>query len=146
MWRRWLRLVLTASLGAVRNDTQRGIFVLGSDSGLRGLRDRRLRRHQRRGRPPGVALGALAAFSQRFGALLFYDMGDVGPSLSALVPKHDVGIGLRWLIPQVNSTAIRIDWALATQNTALTRAGFLAAPARACCGFRTIVNAGIGAS
>ena len=48
---------------------------------------------------------------------------------------HDAGVGLRWLIPQLNSTVIRIDWAFATQSTTLTRAGF---PGRASAGFQQI--------
>ena len=55
--------------------------------------------------------------------------------VSAIVPKHDAGVGLRWLIPQLNSTVIRIDWAFATQSTTLTRAGF---PGRASAGFQQI--------
>ena len=77
----------------------------------------------------------LAVFSQRLGGLLFYDVGDATTSLSAIVPKHDVGFGLRWLIPQLNSTVIRVDWAFATQSTTLTRAGF---PGRASAGFQQI--------
>jgi hypothetical protein len=49
------------------------------------------------------------------------------------VPRHDFGIGMRWLIQQLNSSVIRIDWAFATQSTTLTRAGF---PGRASAGFQ----------
>ena len=133
MLRRWLRVVVSASVATLRRDTQRRLFALGGDTGLRGY-------------AIGDFVGTsdfighlelrtapLAIFSQRFGGLLFYDVGDAAPSLSALVPKHDFGIGLRWLIPQLNSSVIRIDWAFATQSTTLTRAGF---PGRASAGFQ----------
>jgi hypothetical protein len=64
--------------------------------------------------------------------LLFYDVGDAGASYRGLVAHNDFGVGLRWLIPQLNSTVIRIDWAFATQSTAFTQAGF---PGRLSAGF-----------
>jgi hypothetical protein len=74
----------------------------------------------------------VAIFSQRIGGLLFYDVGHAAPSFRAITPMHDFGLGLRWLIPQLNSTVIRIDWAFATQSTAFTQAGF---PGRVTAGF-----------
>ena len=65
-----------------------------------------------------------AIHSQRFGALLFHDVGHAAASYGALVPHHDFGIGLRWLIPQLNSSVLRIDWAVATQDGPYTRPGF----------------------
>jgi hypothetical protein len=135
MWRRWLRVVVAAGVATLRNDTQRGVFIVGGDSGLRGyaigdfIGTSELLGHLELRSAP------LAVFSQRFGGLLFYDLGDAALSLSAILPKHDVGIGLRWLIPQLNSTVIRIDWAVATQSTSLTRAGL---PGRLSAGFQQI--------
>ncbi len=135
MLRRWLRIVAAATVATIRNDTQRSVFVLGGDTGMRGyaigdfLGTSELIAHLE------LRTAPLAIFSQRFGALVFYDVGDATTSLSAIVPKHDAGVGLRWLIPQLNSTVIRIDWAFATQSTTLTRAGF---PGRASAGFQQI--------
>ncbi|HET6149743.1 MAG TPA: hypothetical protein VFH68_19550 [Polyangia bacterium] len=135
MLRRWLRVVVAFGVATIRNDSQRGIFELGGDSGLRGYAIRELIGTSDLLGHVELRTAPLAIFSQRLGSLLFYDVGDAAPSLSAIVPKHDVGIGLRWLIPQLNSTVIRIDWAFATQSTTLTRAGF---PGRASAGFQQI--------
>ena len=66
-----------------------------------------------------------------------HDVGHAAPSLAALTPFHDFGIGLRWLIPQLNSSVVRIDWAIATQDSpsGLTRAGL---PGRASAGFQQV--------
>ena len=72
-----------------------------------------------------------------FHGLAFYDVGNAATSVAALTPYHDFGIGLRWLIPQLNSSVIRIDWAIATQDSpsGLTRAGL---PGRVSAGFQQV--------
>jgi hypothetical protein len=129
---RLVRIVAQASAGTLRNDTQRGLFVLGGDTGLRGYAigdffgtTEVLGHVELRSAPAAI-------FSQRVGGLVFYDVGDAAPSFSAITPMHDFGVGLRWLIPQFNPTVIRLDWAFATQSTAFTRAGF---PGRVTAGF-----------
>jgi hypothetical protein len=129
------RLVVAALADTIRNDTQRGVFGLGGDTGLRGYAigdffgtSEVLGHVELRTAPAAV-------FSQRIGGLLFYDVGDAAPSFAAMVPKHDLGVGLRWLIPQLNSTVLRMDWAFATQSTTLTRAGF---PGRFSAGFQQV--------
>ena len=129
---RRVRIVAQVSAGTIRNDTQRGIFVLGGDTGLRGYAigdffgTTEVLGHVE------LRTAPVAIFSQRIGGLLFYDVGDAATSFSSLVPMHDFGLGLRWLIPQLNSTVIRVDWAVATQSTAFTQAGF---PGRFSAGF-----------
>jgi hypothetical protein len=118
-----VRLVVSAATDAVRADTRRSRFILGGSTGLRGyaigdFADTTdfIVHVELRTKP-------LAMASQRLGMLLFYDVGDAAPSFATLVPHHDVGLGLRWLIPQLNSAALRIDWAIATQSTMATRSG-----------------------
>ncbi len=129
---RRVRIVAAAGADSLRNDTQRGILVLGGDNGLRGyaigdfLGTSRVVGHLE------LRTAPVAVFSQRFGGLLFYDVGDAATSFRSIVPMHDFGAGLRWLIPQLNSTVIRVDWAFATQSTAFTQAGF---PGRVTAGF-----------
>ncbi len=129
---RRLRIVAQMAVGTIRNDTQRGIFVLGGDTGLRGYAigdffgTTEVLGHVE------LRTAPVAIFSQRIGGLLFYDVGDAAASFSSIVPMHDFGAGIRWLIPQLNSTVIRIDWAFATQSTAFTEAGF---PGRFSAGF-----------
>jgi len=132
---RLARLTLYAHTDTVRDDTRRTRFFIGGSTGLRGY-----------------AIGAFAGsssfvahvelrslpvaiFSQRFGALLFYDAGDANNSFADLVPHHDVGVGLRWLIPQLNAYTLRIDWAVATQSGTETRPGL---PGRITAGFMQV--------
>jgi hypothetical protein len=132
-YRRLVRLVLAGQAAAARNDTQKTLYALGGDNGLRGyaigdfLGTSLLVAHVELRTMP------LAIFSQRFGAVAFYDVGDAASSFSTMFAKHDLGLGLRWLIPQLNPTVIRFDWAIATQSTGFTRAGF---PGRFSAGFQ----------
>ena len=129
---RALRLVMSAATDAARADTRRTRFILGGSTGLRGYAigdfvdtTDFIVHVELRSKP-------LAVSSQRLGALAFYDVGDAAPSFKALVPHHDLGLGLRWLIPQLNSSVLRFDWAVATQSTVLTRAGL---PGRVTAGY-----------
>ena len=65
----------------------------------------------------------VAIWSQRRGGVLFYDVGDAAPSFAQLNLHNDVGLGVRWLIPQLNSTVIRFDWAVPLQDGPVTRVG-----------------------
>jgi hypothetical protein len=135
IWRRALRLVAEGDINAVRADTTRTLFSLGGDTGLRGyvIGDR-----QGTTEADGhIELRSLpvALWSQRVGGLLFYDVGDATSSFSTMFAYQDVGLGLRWLIPQLNTTVVRIDWAVALFSSQFTRAGF---PGRFSAGFAQI--------
>jgi hypothetical protein len=139
---RLLRVVASAEADGYRDDTLRRRFFLGGDSGLRGYAI---------GAQQGTTqlLGhlelrttAVAITSQRVGALLFEDVGSAAATVSAAAHGllADVGVGLRWLIPQLNSTVIRFDWALplvavTLPNGAFAPAGF---PGRLSVGFQQI--------
>ena len=71
----------------------------------------------------------------RFGGLLFYDVGHSAPTFDELLLRHDVGVGVRWLIVQLNSSVIRFDWAIPLNDGAVTRAGV---PGRVSAGFQQI--------
>jgi hypothetical protein len=47
--------------------------------------------------------------------------------------RTDVGVGLRWLIPHLNASVIRVDWAVPLQNGIVTPGGL---PGRASAGFQ----------
>jgi hypothetical protein len=132
---RTVRLVLFAEADSTRADTLRRLYFLGGSTGLRGyaigdfLGTSMVVGHAE------LRTAPLPVFSQRFGALLFYDVGDAAPSFAAIVPYHDLGVGLRWLIPQFNSSVVRFDWAIATQSTAFTAAGL---PGRFSAGFQQV--------
>jgi hypothetical protein len=129
---RAFRVVLSAASDAARADTYRTRFFLGGDSGLRGYQIGEFQ-------GPTQAVGhaelrtlPLAVWSQRFGAVAFYDAGAAADSFAGLFIHHDVGVGFRWLIPQLNSSVLRIDWAVPTQDGPYTHAGL---PGRISAGF-----------
>jgi hypothetical protein len=135
---RFARLVAAGELDAVHNDTTGTIYLLGGSTGLRGYEIGDLQGTVQWVGHVELRSLPVAVFSQRVGGLLFYDVGDAANSFSQLTAFHDFGLGLRWLIPQLNPTVIRVDWAIATQSTTdlmppgLTRAGF---PGRVSAGF-----------
>jgi hypothetical protein len=128
-----LRLIVSAQANAVRADTSRSLFFLGGSTGLRGYAIGDFQGQNQVIGHAELRSVPVAVFSQRFGGLLFYDLGHAAPSFAAMTIHHDLGVGLRWLIPQLNSSVIRIDWAAATQSTPFTRAGW---PGRVTAGFR----------
>jgi hypothetical protein len=126
------RVVLAATTSAVRADTYRTRRFLGGDSGLRGYQIGEFQGPIDFAAHAEIRTAPLAFRSQRVGAVLFYDVGHAAASFAELHPHHDVGIGLRWLIPQLNSSVVRIDWAVATQAGPYTQAGL---PGRITAGF-----------
>src|ERR1017187_4244752 len=126
------RVVLSTTADAVRADTYRTRFFLGGNTGLRGYQIGELQGTTQAVAHAEVRTTPLAIHSQRFGALAFYEVGDAAESFGALVPHHDVGVGLRWLIPQLASSVLRIDWAVATQDGPYTHPGL---PGRISAGF-----------
>jgi len=129
------RIVTEAQVASKRADTTNTPFVLGGANGLRGyaigefIGTTVLVGHiEVRTVPIGI-------WSQRVGMVAFYDIGDAAPSFSDLLPRNDVGLGLRWLAPQFNSTVIRFDWAVPLQDGVGTRAG---TPGRFSAGFAQV--------
>jgi len=141
---RAFRIVVEGEASSVQNDTQNTHFFLGGTLGTvtsverGGLRAYGVNEIHKIVAADGTVtntatsmlLGHVEArsqslhiFSQRFGALLFYDVGGLGSSYGALATYHDAGLGLRWLIPQLNSAVVRIYWAVPFTNGPLTRAG-----------------------
>jgi hypothetical protein len=131
-----VRLVGEADVASLHHSTRaNAFFTAGGESGLRGYGLNEFRGQARfvghleaRSRP--LPLGAL-----RFGGLAFYDVGHAAPSLSALRPRQDIGLGLRLLIPQLNFYVLRVDWAFPLQAGDTTRPGW---PGRVSAGFRQV--------
>ena len=48
----------------------------------------------------------------RLGAVAFWDVGDASEELEKVRLHHDVGAGLRFLVPQVDPYVMRIDVAV----------------------------------
>ena len=126
------RVVMAAMTDAVRADTDRTRLFLGGDTGLRGYNIGEFQGTVEVAGHAEIRSAPLAVHSQRFGVLVFYDVGDAANSYHGLLPHHDAGIGFRWLIPQLNSSVLRIDWAVPTQDGPHTHAGL---PGRITAGF-----------
>jgi len=120
---RLFRIVVGAETASKRADTTNTPYPLGGSNGLRGyeigefLGTTALVGHIE------IRTAPLAILSQRFGGVAFYDVGHAAASYGDLVPRNDVGVGLRWLIPQFNSSVLRFDWAVPLQDGTVTRAG-----------------------
>lgn len=103
------RLVMNASFINRYRNYMRGKTILGGDGRLRGY-------------PSNFFFGRDAVFYNiefrttsveivklAFGAVAFFDAGDVAQGFQALHAKQSVGVGLRTLIPQLNRYVFRID-------------------------------------
>jgi outer membrane translocation and assembly module TamA len=105
------RLVAEARFFSLWDETQNRFFTIGSDNGLRGfsigefLGERKVAlQMEARSRP-----FRLAFF--RLGGVLFYDAGGAASSFGTMGLHHDLGIGLRALIPQLSRELMRFDFA-----------------------------------
>jgi hypothetical protein len=112
----WFRVIGRARLQVRLTDFRNGFYTLGGDNGLRGYavgqfigKHRFVSNLEFRSSP--ISLGAL-----RLGAVAFWDQGDAADRLSKMTMHHDLGVGFRLLIPQVNTHVVRADWAFATQG------------------------------
>lgn len=125
---RMVRLVTRSHVERLSRNGQTRSLLLGGDTGLRGY-------------PIGAFFGRafwrsnteLRSASVRLlvpiGVVLFWDAGDAAPSFAAMQAHQDVGAGLRVLLPQLQRSVIRVDWAFATSGIG---AGF---PGRLSAGF-----------
>ncbi len=133
----WIaRIVAQASAATRWNDTQNASFAVGSDDGLRGysineFRGQRLLRANLEVRSIPTPFWVL-----RVGGVLFYDVAGAGdtftrrcdiagdPTTCSSVPlHHDIGFGLRALIPQSNRELFRFDLAFPLSDGVRTQAG-----------------------
>ncbi len=115
---RLFRVVAQAAFSARIDEQSNRFLTLGGSNGLRGYpiswflgQVRALANVELRSMP--VALGFT-----RVGGLVFWDAGHAATSVGALRFHHDVGLGLRALIPQLSPLIYRLDWALPLSGSA----------------------------
>lgn len=104
-----VRLHVHASLNLRQRDLSRTRLSLGSDSGLRGFAPRALVGNSSYLLNVELRSLALNLWTLHVGGVLFYDGGDAPASLRTGGWRHDVGAGLRVLIPQFNRVVLRVD-------------------------------------
>lgn len=124
--RRLGRLVAEARFFTLWNETQNRFFTIGSDNGLRGfsigefLGQRKVALQvEARSRP-----WRLAFF--RFGGVAFYDAGGAAESLGQMSLHHNLGLGLRVLIPQLSRELMRFDFAFPLDGVNAGKVRFIA--------------------
>jgi hypothetical protein len=118
-----LRFIGQVQMETRWHDTQNSYYSLGSDSGLRAYRinqvigDRRLLAHVEARTVP------YPVWVVRVGGVLFYDGGGAASSFGTMRYLHDVGIGMRMLIPQSSRDLFRFDLAFPLATAPGTPAG-----------------------
>lgn len=125
----YARIVAQLQLATRWNKSQPTFFFLGSDDGLRGYSINEFAGER-------LVRGNLEVRSiptpfwfMRAGGVLFYDAGAVPQTFRQLrddvggVFHHDVGVGLRFLIPQSNRELFRFDVAFPLNDGERTAAG-----------------------
>ena len=105
------RLVAEVAVATRWNERVPRFYSIGSDNGLRGFDineffGKRLASTQIELRSSPVPLWVL-----RVGGVLFYDAGGAADTFRTLSIHHDVGIGLRSLLPQTSRELFRFDLA-----------------------------------
>lgn len=135
---RSLRFVVEGEAAFIVDDTLNRGYIVGGQSGLRGY-------------PVGAFGGlgshayyeghleartmALKASFLRLGGLAFIDAGHAAASARELSVYEDVGVGLRLLLPHLNTYTLRADWAFPLRSAGGLPAGW---PGRASFGFRQV--------
>lgn len=128
---KWARIVAETSVATRWNDTvsgNLGAFSIGSANGLRGFqigefRGQRLVRQQ-------VELRSIPFpfWIVRLGGTLFYDLGGAFNTFgNDFALHHDVGFGLRMLVPQTARDLFRFDFAFPLDGAAAGKLRFIAA-------------------
>ena len=151
---RILRVVAAGNLGVLVNNTHKLRFYVGGANGTdtsATLADGYPRTFDSvlRGYPVNEFSGlgakivghvevrsvALKLAFLRLGGLVFFDAGHAADSLDHLSLYEDVGFGLRLLLPQLNTYALRADWAFPLRASPSMPAGW---PGRLTFGFRQV--------
>jgi hypothetical protein len=108
----FFRVVLDSAFVSNYHNYLNRKLVLGGDTRPRGYTPSVFRG------PTGLASSlelrtfAINILSARVGAVAFYDLGGVGPTLPEVSLHQSLGAGVRVLFPQINRACFRLDWAV----------------------------------
>ena len=108
----WFRVLTQASFETRWHDTQNAYYTIGSDSGLRGYPINAFYGQRRLSTIIEARSLPVPLWVLRVGGVAFYENGTAGNSLDELRLYHDVGLGVRMLIPQTSRELFRLDVAL----------------------------------
>ena len=118
----WVRIVMAGSLETRWHDTQNAYYTIGSDSGLRAYPINAFYGQRRFSTIIEARTTPLPWWVFRIGAVAFYEAGAAGNTLDEMPLYQDVGLGVRWLIPQTSRDLFRFDVAMPLRSSAGVRA------------------------
>jgi hypothetical protein len=108
----WIRIVAQGSIDTRWHDTQNSYYTIGSDNGLRGYPINAFIGQRRVSGQIEARTTPWNLWVLRLGAVAFYETGGAANSLQEMRLYHDVGLGVRMLIPQTSRELFRFDMAL----------------------------------
>ena len=120
------RIVAESSFGTRWHDTANAFFTIGSDNGLRGFNINQFSGLRLTGTQIEVRSIPKPVWVLRTGGVLFYDVGGAADKVSDLRLHHDVGIGLRVLVPQTSRELFRFDLAFPLDGNTAGHPRFIA--------------------
>lgn len=107
-----VRVVGRADVSMYIDDSENRYLTLGGESGLRGYMIGEFAGEKRVRGNLEVRTVPLRVWFSRVGLLGFWDVGHAADRLSDLELQHDVGVGIRAVIPQIQTAVFRLDWAV----------------------------------
>jgi hypothetical protein len=125
-----VRLVVRSEFEALLRDTQNRLLFTGGQRGLRGYPIGAFAGSIRSANNVELRSMPLEVWFTRVGGVVFWDAAHVAEAASDLRLRHDVGLGMRILVPQANTVPFRLDWAFPVSGD---RAAW---PGRVSLGFR----------
>lgn len=106
------RVVARAAYAQLIDDTNNSFLSVGGDSGLRGYAIAQFTGQLRARGNVEIRSMPIPILFTRAGALAFWDVGHAADSIDDLVLHHDVGVGLRAIVPQLQPVVFRLDYAI----------------------------------
>jgi hypothetical protein len=125
---RAVRLMAAVQIATRWNDRQNQFYAIGSDTGLRGFAINEFIGQRVFGTQVEARTAPYPLWVLRIGGVAFYDVGGAANSIARMDLHHDVGLGVRMLIPQTSAQLLKIDLAVpldgANRGTLHFLAGF----------------------
>ena len=106
------RVVGRASYAQLIDDTNNSFLSVGGNNGLRGYEIQQFTGRRRVRGNLELRTRPLKIWFGRAGLTVFWDTGHAADRLKDLRLHHDIGLGLRTLVPQLQPFVFRVDYAL----------------------------------
>lgn len=123
---RYGRLAAIVALATRWGDTQNRFYTIGSENGLRGFRIGEFAGQRKAGLQFEARSKPLRISALRVGGVAFYDVGGAANTFREMTVHHNLGVGLRALIPQTSRELLRFELAIPLDGNLAGRPQFLA--------------------